>query len=104
MLIALAILALIAIIAWSFSQATDKVIYQGPASLIANNFEHRSSTHRTLSVVPHQPLAGIDKASNILVATVTKAEADAIGNTIATGQITVRQRAFGQPRITAITR
>jgi len=99
------ILVLVAIATLLIAQTTDKVIYQGPASLIANNFKHYSATHRTLSVVLHQSLLGIDKPVNILVATVTKAEAEVIAaESLATRQITVRMRLFGQPRVTAISK
>jgi len=97
------VIAFIALTAWLITLFSDEVIYQGPASLIVNNFEHYSATHRTLSVVPHQPIPALVGKSGIFVATVTRAEAELYAKEqIATRTVTVRRHAFGTARVTLI--
>jgi phosphohistidine phosphatase SixA len=91
-------IALILLAIWIF---TDRVIYKGAASVIANNMKHYSTSHKTVMVVPHGSTSG---ASKILVATVTNAKAASIAAShIATHQIIVRKRLFGQPRVTRVS-
>lgn len=79
---------------------TDRVVYKGSASVIANNMKHYSTTHKTVMVVPH---ASTKLGRDILVASVTNAQAAKIAAAgIAAHQITVRRRLFGQPRVTRI--
>lgn len=88
----------VALIAWFL---TDRVIYKGDASVIANNMVHKSTTHKTVMVVPHNATF---TDGDILVATVTNAKAAAIAaSTISTHQIVVRRRIFGKPRVTRIS-
>lgn len=83
---------------WFF---VDPVIYRGPASVIANNMKHYSTTHKTVMVLRHN---APDTKSDILVATVTNAKAREIAAAaISTRQVTVRQRLFGKPRVTSIS-
>ena len=97
MQIALAILAVLAV-AWFF---INPVIYKGPASVIANNMKHYSTTHKTVMVVRHN---APDTNSDILVATVTNAKAAEIAAAaISTRQITVRQRLFSKPQVTSVS-
>jgi len=78
---------------------TDRVVYKGNASVIANNMKHYSTTHKTVMVVPHKTVGG-----GILVATVTNAKAaDIAASALSTRQITVRQRIFGKPRVTSVS-
>ncbi len=96
----LAIPALIvaAIVLWLL---VDPVIYRGPASVIANNMKHYSTTHKTVMVLRHN---APDTRSDILVATVTNAKAKELAAAaISTRQVTVRQRLFGKPRVTSIS-
>jgi len=80
---------------------TDRVIYKGSASVIANNMKHYSTTHKTVMVLRHN---APDTKSDILVATVTNAKAAEIARAaITTRQITVRQRIFGKPRVTSVS-
>ena len=97
MQIALAIVGLL-FLAWFF---INPVIYKGPASVIANNMKHYSTTHKTVMVVRHN---APDTNSDILVATVTNAKAAEIAAAaISTHQITVRQRLFSKPRVTSVS-
>ena len=80
--------------------STDKVVYQGLASVIANNFKHYSKTHRTLTVVPFQP---IDGDAVPIITSVPVKEAEAIARSVMTFRdVTVKRRAFGELRVTEI--
>ncbi len=93
--VGLIVLALVAI--WFL---TDKVVYRGDASVIANNMKHYSTTHKTVMVVPHDSHG----TGDILVATVSNAQAASIAaSLLATRQITVRKRLFGKPRVTHVS-
>jgi phosphohistidine phosphatase SixA len=93
-----AILIVIALVVIWF--LTDKVVYRGEASVIANNMKHYSTTHKTVMVVPHKS----GSTSGILVATVTNAKAASIAaSLLAKRQITVRKRLFGKPRVTSVS-
>jgi hypothetical protein len=91
-------IAALVLVIWFF---TDRVVYKGAASVIANDMKHYSTSHKTVMVVRHSHSSSV---SAILVATVTNAQAASIAAShIATRQITVRKRLFGQPRVTRVS-
>jgi hypothetical protein len=93
-----AVIVAVVFLAWFFM---NPVIYKGPASVIANNMRHYSTTHKTVMVVRHN---ATDMKSDILVATVPLAKAREIAAAaISTRQVTVRQRLFGKPQVTDVT-
>ncbi len=93
---ALVVLALVAI--WFFS---DKVVYRGTATVMANAMKHYSKTHKTVFVMPHGSFG--DKAPS-LVATVSNAKAASIAaSNFGSRQVTVRKRFLGQPRVTSVS-
>jgi hypothetical protein len=79
----------------------NPVIYRGPASVIANNMKHYSTTHKTVFVMRHN---ATDAKSAILIATVSNAKAREIAAAAtSTRTVTVRQRLFGKPQVTSIS-
>src|SRR5882757_8001864 len=93
-----AVIIVVALLIWF---VTDRVVYKGDSSVIANNMKHYSTTHKTVMVVPHK--TGAKVGAGILVASVTNAKAaDIAVSTLSTRQITVRRRIFGKPRVTSV--
>jgi hypothetical protein len=97
--IAAALILIALVTLWFLS---DKVVYRGAASVIANNMKHYSTSHKTVFVIPHGSYAG--KGNGMLLATVSNAQAASIAAShLASRQITVRKRLFGKPRVTRVS-